>query len=132
MCSNRLDVAEKAGQAVEKGSGLADGRGAPPGSWHKIQILETEDDTKPGDRTHPNAGLSDECAALRKKVEELEEKLARTESIVRRLPFLYRGEGEEPICTNCWKVDQRVVEMSFLCGVCGTLEKDRSSRANPP
>jgi hypothetical protein len=76
--------------------------------------------------------LSDECAALRKKVEELEEKLARTESIVRRLPFLYRGDGDDPICGSCWKVDQRVVEMSFLCAVCGTLEKDRSSRASLP
>ncbi len=90
-----------------------------------MRALEIEDGAKPEDCAHPNATLSDECAALRKRVEELEEKLARAESIVRRLPFLYRGDGDEPICTNCWKVDQRVVEMSFLCSVCGTLEKDR-------
>lgn len=93
--------------------------------------METEDSAKPGDCVQ-NSVLSDECAALRKKVEELEDKLARAESIVRRLPFLYRRDGDEPICTNCWKVDQRVVEMSFLCSVCGTLEKDRSPQGNPP
>lgn len=92
----------------------------------------TEGGAKLRDLENQNASLRDECVALRKKVAELEEKLAAKESLVGRTPFLYRGDGGESICTECWKVDRRVVEMRFLCSVCGHAEKDRSSQAQSP
>ncbi len=92
----------------------------------------TESGAKIRDLEYQNASLSDECVALRKKVAELEEKLSTKESTAGRTAFLYRGDGDESICTECWKVDQRVVEMRFLCSVCGHFGKDRSSQTHSP
>jgi hypothetical protein len=92
----------------------------------------TEGGAELRDLEYQNASLSDECAALRKKVAELEAKLATKESIAGHTPFLYRGDGNGSICTECWKVDQRVVEMRFLCSVCSHFDKDRSSQTHSP
>lgn len=100
--------------------------------------------TKLGDVTRENTILSDECIALRRRVADLEARLATRATVVRRAPFLYQeGGAEEPICSKCWTNNEKVVAMNryhkpsdgyltFQCNVCSACEKDYSKKVNEP